>query len=100
VPGSWSEADIQFQAEHITTQKFHNVGFNCVASQVLVLPASWGRKDQLLDALRATIRSIPPRNAYYPAHSIGKRRWSGPTLRPSFSTRWARELSPEPWSPD
>ena len=66
LPGPWSEADIQFQAEHITTQKFHNVGFNCVASQVLVLPASWGRKDQLLDTLRATIRSIPPRKAYYP----------------------------------
>jgi aldehyde dehydrogenase (NAD(P)+) len=66
LPGSWSDADIQFQAEHIATQKLHNVGFNCVASQVLVLPASWGRKNQLLDALRATIRSIPPRKAYYP----------------------------------
>jgi len=66
LPGPWSDADIQFQAEHIATQKLHNVGFNCVASQVLVLPASWGRKNQLLDALRATIRSIPPRNAYYP----------------------------------
>lgn len=66
LPGPWSEADIQFQAEHIATQKFHNAGFNCVASQVLVLPASWSRKDQLLDALRATIRSIPPRKAYYP----------------------------------
>jgi aldehyde dehydrogenase (NAD(P)+) len=66
LPGPWSKADIQFQAEHIATQKFHNVGFNCIASQVLVLPASWGRKNQLLDALRATIRSIPPRKPYYP----------------------------------
>lgn len=66
LPGPWSKADIQFQAEHIATQKFHNGGFNCIASQVLVLPGSWGRKNQLLDALRATIRSIPPRNPYYP----------------------------------
>jgi len=66
LPGPWSKADIQFQAEHIATQKFHNGGFNCIASQVLVLPGSWGRKNQLLDALRTTIRSIPPRNPYYP----------------------------------
>lgn len=70
LPGPWSEADIQFQAEHIATQKLHNVGFNCVASQVLILPVSWSRKNQLLDALRATIRSIPPRNAYYPGAQI------------------------------
>jgi aldehyde dehydrogenase (NAD(P)+) len=66
LPGPWSEADIQFQAGHIATQKLHNAGFNCVASQVLILPASWTQKNQLLDALRATIRSIPPRKAYYP----------------------------------
>lgn len=70
LPGPWSDADIRFQAEHIATQKLHNAGFNCVASQVLILPASWGRKNQLLDALRATIRSIPPRNAYYPGARI------------------------------
>jgi len=66
LPGPWSKADIQFQAEHIATQKLHNVGFNCVSSQVLVLPADWDQKNQLLDALRTTIRSIPPRRAYYP----------------------------------
>jgi len=66
LPGPWSKSDIQFQAEHIATQKLHNVGFNCVASQVLVLPAEWDQKNQLLDALRTTIRSIPPRKAYYP----------------------------------
>lgn len=70
LPGPWSDADIQFQSEHIATQKLHNVGFNCVASQVLVLPASWSRKNQLVDTLRATIRSIPPRNAYYPGARI------------------------------
>ena len=66
LPGPWSEADIRFQAEHIATQKYHNAGFNCVSSQVLVLPESWDRKNRLLDALRETIRSIPPRAPYYP----------------------------------
>lgn len=66
LPGRWSRADLQFQAENIVTQKLHNAGCNCVASQVLVLPESWDQKDALLDAVRATIRSLPPRPAYYP----------------------------------
>ena len=100
LPGPWSDADIRFQAEHIATQKLHNAGFNCIASQVLILPASAGRKNQLLDALRATIRSIPPRDAYrIRAPGSGRRRWSGPIPGRSCSTRWARGSSPEPWSP-
>ncbi len=66
VPGPWSDADIAFQAEHLTTQKLHNSGFNCVASQVLVLPESWDRSASLLDALTGTIKSLPARHRYYP----------------------------------
>ncbi len=66
VPGPWTAADIRYQAEHIATQKFQNAGFNCVASQVLVLPQDWDRTPALLDALRDTLRSLSPRPAYYP----------------------------------
>ncbi|MGB5891377.1 MAG: aldehyde dehydrogenase family protein [Thermoanaerobaculia bacterium] len=66
VPGPWSERDLRYQAEHIATQKLHNVGFNCVAAQVLVLPADWDRTDRLLAALRETLRSVKPRPTYYP----------------------------------
>ena len=66
VPGPWTKADLRFQAEHILTQKMHNAGFNCIASQVLVLPDGWNKTDALLDALREVIRSTPPRVAYYP----------------------------------
>ena len=65
VPGPWSKADLQFQAEHIATQKMHNAGFNCIASQVLVLPATWNQKDALLEALRQTFKQIEPRYQYY-----------------------------------
>ena len=63
VPGPWNEQDFSFQAEHIATQKLHNAGFNCIASQVLVLPEGWSGTPRLLDELRRTIRSIPPREA-------------------------------------
>ncbi len=66
VPGPWTDADLAFQAEHLATQKFHNAGFNCIASQVLVLPKGWTGTDRLVDELRRTIRSIPAREAYYP----------------------------------
>ena len=52
VPGPWTDADIEFQAEHILTMKLHNAGSNCVAAQVLVLPREWAGK--------RTIRYVDP----------------------------------------
>ncbi|MHB8508241.1 MAG: aldehyde dehydrogenase family protein [Candidatus Dormibacteria bacterium] len=66
VPGPWSAADIQFQAEHIATQKLHNSGHNCVAAQVLVVDPTWDLLPGLLDAVREVMRSLPPRPTYYP----------------------------------
>jgi acyl-CoA reductase-like NAD-dependent aldehyde dehydrogenase len=65
-PGPWTDADLQYQAEHIVSSKVNNAGHNCIATQVLVLPASWDRSDELLDRIRAVLRSLPPRKAYYP----------------------------------
>jgi len=66
LPGRWSKADLRFQAEHVATQKLHNGGFNCVASQVLVLPSGWPQREAFLDALREVFRAVPTRPAYYP----------------------------------
>jgi aldehyde dehydrogenase (NAD(P)+) len=66
VPGPWTKADLRFQAEHIMTQKMHNAGFNCIAAQVLILPESWNRTNDLLDAIRAVAKQTPPRVSYYP----------------------------------
>jgi hypothetical protein len=66
LPGKWSDADLRFQAEHVATQKLHNSGFNCVASQVLILSSDWDQKDDFLAALRAAFRNAPARPAYYP----------------------------------
>ncbi len=66
LPGEWSERDLRFQAEHVVTQKLHNNGYNCVASQVLVLSADWPQKAAFLTALREAFESAPSRPAYYP----------------------------------
>lgn len=64
--GIWTQADLQYQAENLVTMKFHNSGFNCVATQVLVLPETWDQRDALLDAIRDVMRNLPPRVPYYP----------------------------------
>ncbi|GAC1332152.1 MAG: aldehyde dehydrogenase family protein [Candidatus Dormibacteria bacterium] len=66
VPGPWDDADIQFQAEHIATTKLHNAGFNCIGTQVLVMPEAWDRSEALLEAVRGMMGKTPPRKAYYP----------------------------------
>ncbi len=66
VPGPWSDADIAFQAEHIASQKLHNAGFNCIASQILVLHKDWTLREKLLEAVESTVRAVPGRPAYYP----------------------------------
>ncbi|WP_063008556.1 aldehyde dehydrogenase family protein [Nocardia kruczakiae] len=66
VPGKWSVRDLAYQAEHIATQKLHNNGYNCVATQVLVLSSDWDQKDAFVAALRKALANAPARQAYYP----------------------------------
>jgi aldehyde dehydrogenase (NAD(P)+) len=66
LPGSWSEADLRFQAEHVATQRLHNSGFNCNAGQVVVLAAGWAQRDSFVAHLRDALARAPARPAYYP----------------------------------
>lgn len=66
IPGNWSASDFRFQAEHIATQKLHNAGYNCVASQVLLLSKAWDGTPKLLAALADALRASAARPAYYP----------------------------------
>ena len=66
VPGPWESADIIYQAEHLAVQKYWNVGYNCLATQVLVMPAEWELSDKLMDELRGFVKSLPNRHSYFP----------------------------------
>ena len=66
VPGPWSNADLQFQAEQVATQKLHNSGFNCIACQILILPEDWNKTEKFLSKLEKVMRNAPPRGLYYP----------------------------------
>lgn len=66
LPGGWSKADLRFQAENIATQRLHNGGYNCIASQVVILPAGWALKDALIDEIADALDRAPKRASYYP----------------------------------
>ncbi|MEL6913117.1 MAG: aldehyde dehydrogenase family protein [Pseudomonadota bacterium] len=65
VPGPWSQADIAHQAAQVATQKMVNAGFNCVSTQVLLLPEVWAQKAPFLRALKRVL-AAQDRPAYYP----------------------------------
>jgi aldehyde dehydrogenase (NAD(P)+) len=66
VPGQWSRADIDLQAQVVATQKLNYSGHVCAASQVLVLPESWPQAEQFLAAVRAALAAAPHRESFYP----------------------------------
>ena len=66
LPGEWSSADIKYQAEHVATQRLHNGGYNCVASQVVVVSSGWKQRDEFVAAVRRALAAAPERRAYYP----------------------------------
>lgn len=66
VPGPWSEADLRFQAEHVATQKMHNAGFNCIASQVLITESGWPQAQRFVTLVGEVLAAAAPRALYYP----------------------------------
>ncbi|HZR48041.1 MAG TPA: aldehyde dehydrogenase family protein [Streptosporangiaceae bacterium] len=66
VPGRWSDADLRFQAEHVATQRLQNGGYNCIATQDVIVSSDWPQKDAFLAQLRAVFAQAPARPAYYP----------------------------------
>ncbi|WP_037863006.1 aldehyde dehydrogenase family protein [Streptomyces sp. NRRL S-340] len=66
LPGSWSEADLRYQAEHVATMRLHNSGCNCIAGQILILSSDWPQKNAFLTALRRALATAPARPAWYP----------------------------------
>jgi acyl-CoA reductase-like NAD-dependent aldehyde dehydrogenase len=66
VPGSWSQADIVFQARHVASMVAHNASFNCTAAKVIVTAKGWKQRQAFLTQLHRELAAIPARQAYYP----------------------------------
>jgi hypothetical protein len=66
VPGTWSNSDLQFQAENIATMVANNASFNCNAAKLLVMPKNWPQRAAFIDRIKSVLASRPNRKAYYP----------------------------------
>ena len=65
----WSPENVDAVARNIATQRLHNSGFNCVATQIVIIPEAWQRADEFVAAVRAHLAAAPERPAYYPGAS-------------------------------
>ncbi len=66
VPGPWSDKDLAWWGDAIASTLVVNAGFNCVTPRMIVQHRSWGRRRDLLEAVRASLRRATPRTPYYP----------------------------------
>lgn len=66
IPGDYRETQLQAQAENIAASIANNASFNCIATKVLITWKGWHARERFLDLVEMTLRSIPPRYAYYP----------------------------------
>lgn len=96
VPGKWSDAELEFQAENIATQMIQNTGFNCNAARVLILPKGWPQAQALLEKLKTILTGLPLRKAFYPGAEERYQRFTA--KNPSAVTIGARQPGVLPWT--
>ncbi|WP_432559015.1 aldehyde dehydrogenase family protein [Granulicoccus sp. GXG6511] len=66
VPGEWSRADLRYQAEQVVSQRLHNAGHNCIATQVLITSSDWPQRADFLTEIRKVLHRLPHRSPWYP----------------------------------
>ncbi|MGA9520370.1 MAG: aldehyde dehydrogenase family protein [Myxococcaceae bacterium] len=72
VPGPYTDAELQHQADNIAGMVTNNASFNCNAAKLLVLPKGWAQREKLLGYLEQSLQKGVVRRAYYPG---AEERW-------------------------
>jgi hypothetical protein len=66
VPGTYTEKQLDFQAENIATSITNNCSFNCIATKVIITSANWPDRERFVEKVERVLARITPRKAYYP----------------------------------
>jgi acyl-CoA reductase-like NAD-dependent aldehyde dehydrogenase len=66
LPGTWSDADIAFQADQVAGMVTQNGSFNCNAAKAIVTWKGWPLREKFMAAVEDALQKAPPRKAYYP----------------------------------
>lgn len=79
VPGSYTNRQLDSQAQHIAASITHNAGFNCLATRVVVTSSQWPQRTEFLSLIDKHLAATPLRPAYYPGAAERYRQFSGQT---------------------
>ncbi len=66
VPGSWSRADLTYQAKQLATWQAANAGHYCLTPRVIIQHRAWELRDELLQRIGSVFSGVETRKAYYP----------------------------------
>jgi len=100
VPGSWTPAQLAFQARHVASMVAHNASFNCTAGKVLVTAGGWPQRAEFRERVRQALAEIPPRYAYYPGAQERYRGFLEAYPRATAVGGTAPDVIPWTWIPD
>lgn len=77
VPGKYSLRQLRSQAKHIAASITNNVGFNCLATRLIITCSSWSQRQEFLQLIRNAMQSTPRRYPYYPGTVERYERFTG-----------------------
>lgn len=69
VPGRYTAAQLQFQADTIAASIANNTSFNCIATKCVVTCRGWDQREEFLRLVRSRLDAQPSRTAWYPGSS-------------------------------
>jgi acyl-CoA reductase-like NAD-dependent aldehyde dehydrogenase len=79
VPATFSEKELDFLSQNVATMMINNASCNCNAGKMLLTSKGWAQREAFLSKLRAVLKEVPSRKAYYPGafdryeHLVGGR---------------------------
>ena len=81
-PGKYTARQLRSQACHVAASITNNVGFNCLATRVIVTSSAWRQRDEFLRLDREAMQATPVRNAYYQGAAERFEQFHGPWVEP------------------
>lgn len=75
VPGTWTDAELDYQARQVASMLAYNCGFNCNGARLIVLAKGWAQREKFVAAVKAKLAATPTRRAFYPTAQATRARF-------------------------
>lgn len=85
VPGKYTKSQLHSQAKHIAASITNNVGFNCLATRVIITSKSWPQRKLFIELIQKYLSETPKRPSYYPGSIERYQRFTQSNTQPDAS---------------